>query len=78
MLDINLRGVKVADDCDLNEIAKQTEGYSGADITNVCRYIELQQFPELLRLRLHVHCILDLPQCMLMVPDYSIHLSLVT
>ena len=38
LLDINLRDVKVADDCNLNEIAKQTEGYSGADITNVCRY----------------------------------------
>ena len=38
LLDINLRDVKVAENCDLNEIAKQTEGYSGADITNVCRY----------------------------------------
>jgi hypothetical protein len=38
LLDINLRDVKVADDSDLDEIAKLTEGYSGADITNVCRY----------------------------------------
>ena len=39
LLDINLKDVKVADGCDLDEIAKLTEGYSGADITNVCRYI---------------------------------------
>ena len=32
LLDINLRGVEVADDCDLDDIAKRTEGYSGADI----------------------------------------------
>ena len=38
LLDINLKEVKVAEDCDLNEIARLTEGYSGADITNVCRY----------------------------------------
>lgn len=56
MLDINLRGVKVADDCDLDEIAKQTEGYSGADITNVCRYKT-----ELLRLRLHVYTLYGVP-----------------
>ena len=39
LLDINLKDVKVSDDCDLDEIAKLTEGYSGADITNVCRYV---------------------------------------
>ena len=38
LLDINLKEVKVAKDCDLDEIARLTEGYSGADITNVCRY----------------------------------------
>ena len=37
LLDINLKGVPLTDDVDLNEIAKQLEGYSGADITNVCR-----------------------------------------
>ena len=39
LLDINIKDVKIADDCDLSEIARLTEGYSGADITNVCRYI---------------------------------------
>ena len=39
LLDISLKEVRVADDCDLDEVAKHTEGYSGADITNVCRYI---------------------------------------
>ena len=37
LLKINLRGVNMADDVALEEIAKQMEGYSGADITNVCR-----------------------------------------
>lgn len=40
LLRINLREVKVADDVDLDEIAEQLDGYSGADITNVCRYIQ--------------------------------------
>ena len=38
LLGINLKEVKVAKDCDLDEIARLTEGYSGANITNVCRY----------------------------------------
>lgn len=38
LLRINLREVKVADDVDLEVIAQQLDGYSGADITNVCRY----------------------------------------
>jgi len=39
LLDINLKEVKLDDDCDLDEIARHTEGYSGADITNVCRWV---------------------------------------
>lgn len=37
LLKINLREVEVSPDLDLEEIAASLEGYSGADITNVCR-----------------------------------------
>lgn len=37
LLKINLREVEVTPDLDINTIAAQLDGYSGADITNVCR-----------------------------------------
>lgn len=37
LLRISLREVKQADDLNLQEIAHRLQGYSGADITNVCR-----------------------------------------
>jgi len=37
LLEINLREVELAPDVDLTAIAEKLEGYSGADITNVCR-----------------------------------------
>ncbi|XP_037303000.1 katanin p60 ATPase-containing subunit A-like 1 isoform X1 [Manduca sexta] len=37
LLHINLREVKVDPEVDLRAIAKKLDGYSGADITNVCR-----------------------------------------
>jgi katanin p60 ATPase-containing subunit A1 len=37
LLKINLEQVKIDADVDLNTIATKLEGYSGADITNVCR-----------------------------------------
>ncbi|KAM9779024.1 katanin p60 ATPase-containing subunit A1 isoform X1 [Syngnathus typhle] len=37
LLRINLKELEVASDVDLDKIAEQMEGYSGADITNVCR-----------------------------------------
>ncbi|XP_063758410.1 katanin p60 ATPase-containing subunit A1 isoform X3 [Eleginops maclovinus] len=37
LLKINLKELEVAEDVDLDKIAEQLEGYSGADITNVCR-----------------------------------------
>eukprot|EP00824_Muranothrix_gubernata_P004446 TRINITY_DN15633_c0_g2_i1.p1 TRINITY_DN15633_c0_g2~~TRINITY_DN15633_c0_g2_i1.p1 ORF type:complete len:426 (-),score=109.24 TRINITY_DN15633_c0_g2_i1:987-2264(-) len=37
LLDINLATVKVAENVDLIKLATMMEGYSGADITNVCR-----------------------------------------
>ena len=38
LLKINLKGVKLAPDVDLGEMAIKLEGYSGGDIANVCRY----------------------------------------
>lgn len=37
LLKINLREVKLDPDVNLSDIAKKLDGYSGADITNVCR-----------------------------------------
>ncbi len=37
LLGINLRDVEKSPDLDINEIALRLDGYSGADITNVCR-----------------------------------------
>ncbi|XP_022648027.1 katanin p60 ATPase-containing subunit A1-like isoform X2 [Varroa destructor] len=37
LLEINLRGVEQAADLDLSWVASRLNGYSGADITNVCR-----------------------------------------
>lgn len=43
MIRINLAGVAVEDNINWNEIIKSTEGYSGADIANVCREAALMQ-----------------------------------
>lgn len=37
LLDISFTGVQLAKDVDLEKVAEDTEGYSGADLTNVCR-----------------------------------------
>lgn len=34
---INLRGIRVADDVNWEELIRITDGYSGADLANVCR-----------------------------------------
>ena len=39
LLDINLKEVEIEHDVDLDDIARHLEGYSGADITNVCRCV---------------------------------------
>lgn len=41
LLRINLKELELATDVDLDKIAEQLEGYSGADITNVCRSASL-------------------------------------
>lgn len=43
MFKINLKGIKVADDIKYSELIKNTEGYSGSDIANVCREAALMQ-----------------------------------
>merc|ERR1712004_547356 len=37
LLAINLKEVKTVEDLDLKSVARRLDGYSGADITNVCR-----------------------------------------
>ncbi|CAN6845868.1 unnamed protein product [Brassica oleracea] len=37
LININLRTVEVASDVNIEDVAKRTEGYSGDDLTNVCR-----------------------------------------
>lgn len=36
LLKINLKGIKITDDVDLDTLSTRLDGYSGADITNVC------------------------------------------
>merc|ERR550532_3893555 len=37
LLEINLEGLKVADDCNLGKLADRMVGFSGDDVSNVCR-----------------------------------------
>mmetsp|Transcript_88096 Transcript_88096/g.247703 ORF Transcript_88096/g.247703 Transcript_88096/m.247703 type:complete len:610 (+) Transcript_88096:130-1959(+) len=37
LFDINLQDVKMASDVEVQEMVRRSEGYSGADVTNVCR-----------------------------------------
>jgi katanin p60 ATPase-containing subunit A1 len=37
LFSINLKDVEVSDDVDWEQLVKITEGYSGADVANVCR-----------------------------------------
>lgn len=37
LLKINLKNVELAPDVDLEDLASKMDGYSGADITNICR-----------------------------------------
>lgn len=37
LFEINLRDVKLGPDVDIQELVRRTEGYSGADVTSVCR-----------------------------------------
>ncbi len=48
LLRIALKGVKCAADVSLDDIAERLEGYSGADITNVCRDASLMSMRRLI------------------------------
>lgn len=37
LFDINIKGLNLAKDMDMEALVKKTDGYSGADLTNVCR-----------------------------------------
>jgi katanin p60 ATPase-containing subunit A1 len=43
MFKINIKGVSIKDDVDWKELVSLTDGYSGADIANVCREAALMQ-----------------------------------
>lgn len=48
LLAINFKDVQLACDVDINEVAKLTDGYSGADITNLCRDAALMSMRRLM------------------------------
>jgi katanin p60 ATPase-containing subunit A1 len=41
LLRINLREIKLDPNVDLKDIAKKLQGYSGCDITNICRSVAI-------------------------------------
>ena len=43
MFNINMKGIKVDNNIDMDKLVKLTDGYSGADIANVCREASLMQ-----------------------------------
>ncbi|CAF4682837.1 unnamed protein product, partial [Rotaria magnacalcarata] len=43
LLEINLKEVQLHGDVDLNGIAQKLDGYSGSDITSVCRDAAMMQ-----------------------------------
>jgi transitional endoplasmic reticulum ATPase len=46
IFDVHTRGKPLADDVDLDELAAHTAGYSGADVTAVCREAAMQAIRE--------------------------------
>lgn len=50
---IPLRTTQVATDVDIDEVARRTEGYSGDDLTNVCRDASLNGMRRLIAGKSH-------------------------
>jgi katanin p60 ATPase-containing subunit A1 len=48
LFDINLRQLKIDEKVDWETLVKLTDGYSGADLANVCREASLMPFRKLL------------------------------
>ena len=49
MFEINLKQIKVDEKIDWDMLLKSTDGYSGADISNVCREASLIPFRKMLQ-----------------------------
>ena len=68
MFHINMKGIKVQDDIDLDKLVQLTDGYSGADIANVCREASLMQMRRKLMKtggRLNFTMIKNNPSCLM-------------
>ncbi|KAF4678226.1 Katanin p60 ATPase-containing subunit A1 [Perkinsus chesapeaki] len=48
-VEVNCSSIKLADDVDFRRLVKRTEGYSGADICNVCREASMMNLRDRLR-----------------------------
>jgi len=48
LFEINLKQIKIDEKLDWDYLVKHTDGYSGADISNVCREASLMPFRKLL------------------------------
>ena len=46
VLRIHTKNMKLADDCELEQIANETHGYVGADLASLCSEAALQQIRE--------------------------------
>lgn len=44
LLKLCLKGVNIAPDLELNIVAEKLKGFTGSDITNVCRYVSYRNF----------------------------------
>jgi len=68
MFRINMKGIKVQNDLDVNRLVQLTDGYSGADIANVCREASLMQMRRKLMKtggRLNFTMIKNNPSCLM-------------